>query len=167
MYDAWACDHISTAVRIRTRSNQAQVYVLQCLVCGSELRSVSKQSPEVLNLAERVPFDEDLGPRWDNEVRQRQIQHYTELRRAEQEERDHAKIQRRAFYESYLRTPEWRAVRQRVLTRSRGMCEGCGERKAAQVHHLTYEHLGNEFLFELVAVCMECHGRIHEREEAA
>ena len=40
------------------------------------------------------------------------------------------------------------------------MCEGCGVRRAAQVHHLTYEHVGDELLFELVAVCGQCHDRI-------
>ena len=43
--------------------------------------------------------------------------------------------------------------------------------KATQVHHLTYQHVFAEFAFELVAVCDECHARLHPRndndEEAA
>jgi 5-methylcytosine-specific restriction endonuclease McrA len=55
-----------------------------------------------------------------------------------------------------------------VLQRANGHCEGCGQRKAVQVHHLTYEHVGQEFLWELRAVCSECHDRLHpDRRNAA
>jgi hypothetical protein len=32
------------------------------------------------------------------------------------------------------------------------------------VHHLTYAHVFNEFLFELMAVCDECHDRLHRED---
>ena len=32
---------------------------------------------------------------------------------------------------------------------------------AKQVHHTTYANVGHEFLFELVALCPECHNRYH------
>ncbi|MCK1357156.1 MULTISPECIES: hypothetical protein [unclassified Bradyrhizobium] len=35
------------------------------------------------------------------------------------------------------------------------------DRKATQVHHLTYKHIFREFVFELIAVCDECHSRLH------
>jgi hypothetical protein len=28
-------------------------------------------------------------------------------------------------------------------------------------HHLAYKHVGHEFLFELAALCLECHARVH------
>jgi 5-methylcytosine-specific restriction endonuclease McrA len=34
------------------------------------------------------------------------------------------------------------------------------------VHHLTYQNAGNEFLWELVAICRECHARYHAIEPA-
>jgi len=36
-----------------------------------------------------------------------------------------------------------------------------GSEPATEVHHLTYQHVGHEFLFELVAICRECHTRWH------
>ncbi len=64
-------------------------------------------------------------------------------------------------YDVYLASPEWQAKRAKILKRANGICEGCLERKATQVHHLTYEHVYHEFMFELIAVCDKCHARLH------
>ena len=64
-------------------------------------------------------------------------------------------------YSAYLQTAEWQTLRARVLDRCQRVCEGCGERPAADVHHLSYRHVGQEFLFELVGLCRECHERLH------
>jgi 5-methylcytosine-specific restriction endonuclease McrA len=47
------------------------------------------------------------------------------------------------------------------------MCEGCGDEKAQEVHHKTYKNVGDEFLFELVALCNTCHDRYHKIEGEA
>lgn len=67
----------------------------------------------------------------------------------------------RALYAEYLKSAEWADRRDRVMARAGGVCEGCRERAATEVHHLTYEHITREFLFELVAICGECHARYH------
>jgi hypothetical protein len=61
-------------------------------------------------------------------------------------------------YLEYIKSPEWRRKR-RTLIRQRGrVCERCGQRsKAIEVHHLTYERLGNERDEDLQLVCPECH----------
>lgn len=71
-------------------------------------------------------------------------------------------IEWRERYENYLRSAQWQVKRRLVFERSGGTCEGCRQAKATQVHHLTYDHLGNELLWELAAVCRECHERVHE-----
>lgn len=73
-------------------------------------------------------------------------------------------------YKAYLESPEWRAKAALVRARAKRTCEGCGVRPAVEVHHLTYAHIGCEFLFELVALCSHCHDRWHKkfaRAEAA
>lgn len=65
------------------------------------------------------------------------------------------------WYAAYLDTFEWAERRDKVLARADGLCEGCGSAEATQVHHLTYAHVGYEFLFELTAICAACHGRLH------
>lgn len=76
---------------------------------------------------------------------------------------------RRSEYGDYLSSTRWRELRAKVVRRAAGLCEGCLSRPPAQVHHLTYEHIRAEFAFELVAVCAECHQRLHaiEHREAA
>jgi 5-methylcytosine-specific restriction endonuclease McrA len=63
-------------------------------------------------------------------------------------------------YNAYLSSPEWEARRQKVLARS-SICECCGEAKATQVHHLSYSRVGQEPLWDLRAVCRECHEILH------
>jgi hypothetical protein len=64
-------------------------------------------------------------------------------------------------YNAYLLTPEWQARRMLVYKRAGDVCEGCRERRATEIHHLTYRHVTNEFCWELVAICDACHTRVH------
>jgi 5-methylcytosine-specific restriction endonuclease McrA len=68
---------------------------------------------------------------------------------------------KRERYKQYLQSEAWRRRRELVLRRALGICEGCGQASATEVHHLTYDHVGNEFLWELVAICRDCHERYH------
>lgn len=151
------CDCERTQVRRRTRANGARAFVIQCLDCGREIRAVGQRSPEVLALAEIIDFDESLRDRWNDECRaHRERQQY--IREYEQAQKS---AEWWAWYNAYLLTPSWREKRLKVLTRAGGICEGCRERKATQVHHKSYEHVGNELLFELVAICDDCHRILH------
>lgn len=64
-------------------------------------------------------------------------------------------------YSDYLHSDKWKALRKKVFERCGGLCEGCRVLKPDQVHHLTYDNFGDEFLWELVAVCSLCHQRLH------
>lgn len=65
------------------------------------------------------------------------------------------------WYRNYLLTPAWRFKRRLVLARCNGKCEGCAGRPATEVHHLTYDHVGDELLYELVGLCENCHKKAH------
>lgn len=65
------------------------------------------------------------------------------------------------LYRDYLRSQEWALKRAKVMRRAGYRCEGCGDNPAAEVHHLTYANVTREFLFELVALCADCHERLH------
>lgn len=68
----------------------------------------------------------------------------------------------------YLCSDEWAEKRERVLERDRGVCQGCLNRQATQVHHLTYcrVEIGNahEMMFDLISLCDKCHSAIHGKE---
>lgn len=65
-------------------------------------------------------------------------------------------------YHAYLDSPEWKDKRLRVLNRDKYICQGCLINKATQVHHLTYDRIFKEPLFDLTSVCNDCHHNIHE-----
>lgn len=72
-------------------------------------------------------------------------------------------------YDDYIEnSPIWDAKRRLVLNRASGCCERCGERALLEVHHLHYETLGHEGLYELEALCEGCHEEAdEERKEAS
>lgn len=59
-------------------------------------------------------------------------------------------------YEKYLLTNTWKQTRLKMLKIDNHTCQICNF-KAEEVHHLTYKHLGNEFMFELISLCKNCH----------
>lgn len=60
-------------------------------------------------------------------------------------------------YQEYLRTGHWSIVRERVMREANWTC-GCGAR-ARDVHHDTYENLGDEQKGDCRALCGKCHAR--------
>lgn len=60
-------------------------------------------------------------------------------------------------YQQYLASREWGLLREAVRKRSANRCEHCFNAPQQAVHHLTYEHLYNEHVFDLLAICNECH----------
>jgi hypothetical protein len=88
-------------------------------------------------------------------VQSERLQAFTERRRQEDEEWWDR-------YSEYITfSPAWQHRRALVFKRADHVCEGCRERRATQIHHLTYRHVTNEFLWELVAICDVCHQRVH------
>jgi len=63
-------------------------------------------------------------------------------------------------YNEYLASPAWREKRAAVLRRDKHTCQACLKVHATEVHHKTYEHVFDEPLFDLVAICKSCHDRI-------
>ena len=62
-------------------------------------------------------------------------------------------------YKAYIRSDEWKALRQKKLEACQQKCEcegGC-YRESTQVHHLHYNTLGNESFQDLQALCAKCH----------
>jgi hypothetical protein len=67
-------------------------------------------------------------------------------------------------YHAYMQSAEWKRKRMLVLKREDFWCESCRERPATTAHHLTYAHVGHEPLFELKAICGECHKQLTDED---
>ena len=63
-------------------------------------------------------------------------------------------------YKEYLDSPAWKMKRDDVMKRDGDQCV-CGA-QATVVHHKTYCNIGKEPLSDLVALCQECHERVHD-----
>lgn len=68
-----------------------------------------------------------------------------------------------AEYEAVMRSAGWRRRRAQTIRRAGRRCQECGAGGPLDVHHLTYQHLGDERPWELVAVCERCHQQLHAR----
>jgi hypothetical protein len=165
--DAWSADrqtiwfdkclHARTEVRRRVNADGRVSYWPQCLRCGRFPKGqVSKTT--LADPAAVLDADDTLYEAYQAAINQKHV-------RLQKRER----AERRRWYDRYLNSPAWRAKRKAVMERAQGRCEGCRSRPAVHVHHLTYVHVGHEFLWELVAVCDECHQRCHpdKQEHAA
>ena len=145
-----ACCHEATSVRKRIASDGRPMYTLQCVSCGQrpDLRFIKRVDAfRMCNGTEPPDFDEVLFAAQRERMESMRLRHLDE---------------RRDIYADYLQSEQWKNLRGKVLRRADGVCEACGDAPAAQVHHLTYERVGREMLFDLAAVCLECHAKAHE-----
>lgn len=71
----------------------------------------------------------------------------------------------RQAYAAYLQTPEWRRRREAALKFAEGRCSLCPEKRFLDVHHKSYENLGDEPLWDLIVLCRRCHQRHHDSFE--
>lgn len=69
-------------------------------------------------------------------------------------------------YEEYLRTMHWSTVRRAALERSNWRCALCLSQVRLDVHHITYENLGDELPEDVVALCRKCHDQQHKSIKA-
>lgn len=167
--EAWyACDHVSGGqIRRRVQRNGVESIWCQCPSCGENVGSaISKSKFTKEQLAALPLYDDALKNERYQEMRRKIAELYERLLIQQQEAQSAKSGEWWTWYKEYLTSPEWQALRDRVLRRANGRCEGCGANAPSQVHHLTYEHVGNEFLFELVAVCVACHTRLHEEQQS-
>jgi hypothetical protein len=73
---------------------------------------------------------------------------------------------RKAFYTNYLKSQSWKDKRIEAIHHHGSMCQGCKCElpfNLIEVHHITYERLGNEKMSDLRIYCKSCHEEEHKR----
>lgn len=153
--EKFRCDHQQSEMRERTVRGGGKQHVQQCLRCGLAISNPVKREVAIAENGGKplAPFDEKLLSSWQAAFKESS----DKIMNADDS----------AFwraYEEYLASPVWKKKREKILERAGGICEGCREKPATQVHHRSYEHVGDEFLFELVAVCDDCHDKLHAQK---
>jgi hypothetical protein len=150
----WRCDHAETQLCVREAADGRMTYWRQCLECGRPAGKQIRKSKVGPN-PERLPlFDDQLQQEWSQRKRAEWDQLYAAKR-----EQDQAAWFR--GYSQYLQSDDWHEKRALVLKRDNRICQGCLLAPADHVHHLTYARVGDELLFDLVAICRPCHQKAH------
>lgn len=130
----------------------------QCQNCGLMPSNAFKQEGKDINtypLSDVRLRDEVLlfrrSERLDKEIEVKRIEHSGFERNI-----DYLASKYKGYPE-YLRSDDWKIKRKLVLKRDKNICQSCLAAKASEVHHVTYKHIFNEPLFDLVSVCTPCH----------
>ena len=64
-------------------------------------------------------------------------------------------------YQAYLESSAWQDVRRLVIDRFGGRCATCNASDGLEVHHRTYERVGDERMDDLTLLCSQCHELLH------
>ncbi|KAF0115009.1 MAG: Uncharacterized protein FD150_1247 [Rhodobacteraceae bacterium] len=155
------CQHTNVTRRLWTLNTGATQLKDFCDQCGKDMSKSLKQSEHP---GTYPPFDEAIRWRYAETREQERegiVKKYVKL----QKEKDNELIRKSKDwsdeYEAYRRTEKWQKKRFKVFERAHGVCEGCCEKPAVLVHHTTNRHVGAELIFELVALCRDCHEICH------
>ena len=72
--------------------------------------------------------------------------------------------ERQLEYREYLLSDHWAQFKARILNKRGPQCEQCGTAKGPiDVHHLTYERLGQELVTDVEVLCRNCHQKRHDK----
>lgn len=126
----------------------------QCADCG---RLLSNALPHSMACPATPPVDLEAIKNWARYDKDQWSKRALESQSIKQKRQEEWRLN----YQQYLQSETWARKREAVFDRCNGLCEGCRGSSATAVHHLTYDHLGHELLWELAAVCRECHERAH------
>ena len=161
-YESVRCTHERSVLTKRTVKNGSFQYVQQCQRCGdARTNPISREKALIQSGGvEPPPFSEVLSTTYDAEREAGAEAIIGDYKSKEEFQR----AEFREWYDRYLTSEEWALVRQKVLKRANFICEGCLDQPAILAHHTSYEHVGHEFMFELLALCQSCHDRVHEEK---
>ena len=159
--DKYTCRHSSKHVAVVVARNLTRMYCYQCDDCGEQVGNWIAQAQldtRVMQLApERDRTLSDLLWAEKDKATRKVLAEYESLWKL-----------KRSLYQVYVveGSPEWHCRRLAVLARDGHICTICEKNQATQVHHITYDNLGNEPLEDLQSVCEECHNNLHDEMDA-
>ena len=147
------CLNPDTILVIEHYSNNRTRLFKQCLKCGGAFRDVQFAFRTHGNLFEsefsQINFDNWKKKKSDeNKI----ISEYFDI------------FRKSKFYNyhKYLKSAEWKIIRDKVIERDNGICLYCKTKPAQEVHHKHYRTIYKEKIDDLESVCSDCHRAIHK-----
>lgn len=144
------------AVKIKGYGGSIRVN-MQCENCGYSHGYAIKKSDYDLDSLEFK--DDNKAEEFFNKKQIESIEYkkiFDEYKRKKKNENNSIEL-KFPGYSEYLTSPSWREKREIVFKRDNYLCQACLKNSAVQVHHLSYKHIFNEPLFDLISVCIRCH----------
>ena len=167
MFNPNQCDHKSPRKLVYYDTVNATLYAFECQKCFNLLskrvgvKRVSELSDHPLFIVDAVPRSEEKNQKlWDEYREDFAIKQADRMASIAEMNKPSTHTDKEE-YQNYLQSSEWASTRQRILTRAKGVCEGCLTSPATQVHHMTYDNIYDELAFQLVALCRGCHEKVH------
>jgi hypothetical protein len=68
---------------------------------------------------------------------------------------------KKASYDRYMKSSEWKEKRKLAIEKENGRCQLCNSDRFLHVHHRTYERFGYEEIGDLTVLCGYCHAKHH------
>ena len=150
------CNHDSKLIIRVTVRNGVEHVREHCAVCFSSLRAIKKSQLYLENIDYH-----SLEKMTSDEIDERRKEYWSEIFTQREAKDD----EWREAYNTYLNTLEWEEKRQAVIKRDNNTCQGCLAAKIDVIHHLSYENVGDELLFQLVGLCQRCHDNAHVKTD--
>lgn len=148
------CECRDRKVVRRVLGNGAKRYERQCQECGKS-QAVAETKLTWTDKASAQAFEQSIADAYNK----KRNEFYENQRKLCAELQQQKNAEWWAWYSEYLESDRWAKKRVKVIERD-VTCRACLSAPAKQAHHLTYDHVGDEPLFDLVGVCVRCHDKI-------
>ena len=167
---AFKCSAVTaTLTKRKSRGTMAVSAHLQCDGCGRSISGAIGRT-DCFTWQDYAEWRQDLqdacNARRDADIEARSADLEDRLEAAH-DEREQRRADREGYLEWCRTSPDWHALSERVMWRSRGHCEACLTAPASTVHHLTYDMGKLPPAWHLRAVCHACHARLHADKRGA
>ncbi len=139
--------------------NKYQIRI-QCDICGGCLNMRKPLSHAKYSNMVKGEFSLERHIKWKESKTAESDYIYSISKQLEFNKTDYVK------YLNHLQSPYWKNIRQQVLLRDNNTCQKCLKAPAQEVHHLTYNNLGNENLSDLLSLCRICHFSLHNQNNS-
>ena len=133
-------------------------------VDSSMHRQALEENRDLHRQLEKAKKDTQIAEGSIETHRQRAAELSKENYRLRARERELVAVYRAMPYDAYLKTPHWYTTRAMALERAMNRCQMCNTTQDLQVHHRTYERLGEELPEDLTVVCRPCHAKHHGKK---
>jgi hypothetical protein len=136
------CDHKRQELRRGKNKAGMPVIRMQCLECGLRVGDAVKKPANAEELPEFEDAMQDAYRAERKAARDKIDLKFVEVQLRRWNAKERGDSYYRQAHQAYLDSKEWRRLRELVMRRAQGACEGCGLKQAKEVHHLSYEHWG-------------------------